>query len=78
MVEEFKFSCWTFNCKLPLLVNFSCLLVLSVFSNGPEEVGKLLIISIGDGSLRTVADDEGPVVFRHTSYWFHSVGTGRT
>ena len=57
---------------------FFCLLVLFVFSNGPEEIGKLLIISIGDGSLRTVADDQRPVVFRHSRYGFHSVGTGRT
>ena len=54
------------------------LLVLFIFSNGPEEIGELLIISIGDGSLRTVADDEGPVVFGHPRYGLHRVGTGGT
>ena len=54
------------------------LLVLFIFSNGPEEIGELLIISIGDRSLRTVADDQGPVVFGHARYGLHGVGTGGT
>ena len=61
-----------------ILYYYYFLLVLFILSNGPEEIGELLIISIGDGSLCTVADDQGPVVFGHSSYWLHRVRTGRT
>ena len=52
-------------------------LVLFILGDGPEEVGELPLVAAGDGSLRAVADDEGPVVFGDPRYGLDSVGTSR-
>ena len=52
-------------------------LVLFILGDGPEEVGELPLVAAGDGPLRAVADDEGPVVLGDPRYGLHSVGTSR-
>ena len=52
-------------------------LVLFILGDGPEEVGELPLVATGDGPLRAVADDEGPVVLGDPRYGLHSVGTSR-
>ena len=52
-------------------------LVLFILGDGPEEVRELPLVAAGDGALRAVADDEGPVVLGDPRYGLHSIGTSR-
>ena len=54
------------------------LLILFIFSDCSEEIRVLVIVSVGNGSLSTIADDEGPIVSGHSCYGFYSAGTGRS
>ena len=58
--------------------NYSDLLVLFILSYSSEEVWKLLVMIIRNGPLCTVANDQCPVMFWHSCYGLHCVGTGRT
>ena len=70
-----KANCFIYNNFF--ILSFFYLLILFIFSDCSEEIRVLVIVSVGNGGLSTVADDEGPIVSGDSCYGFHSAGTGR-